>query len=725
MRWGLTYRHAGPIFVWSSPVCIRGNARPPIPSFMAVMYLNRIAIALTHCRRVQAFNHGKAFHSQLIKLGISADVFLSNNLISMYASSPRLIDDAQKLFDEMPHRNIVTWTTMVSAYTKCARGGEAIRLYGFMVDWGLERPNGFMYSAVLKACGSVGELGLGRVIHERISRAGLVFDIVLMNTLLDMYVKCGSLGDAKRVFDGMLDRNSTTWNTMISGYSKAGLMDEAVGLFRRMQEPNAASWNSIIAGFVNNGSPRALEFVSMMHREGLRLDCYTFPCALKTCACYASLASGKQIHCYVIKSGFESDRFTLSALIDMYSNFNQLNEAIKLFGQHSRCNASISLALWNSMISGYVINEHNCAALGLVSKVHCSGAQMDSYTYSGALKACINLLNLRLGRQVHGLVVTTGYELDYVVGSILTDLYARVGNIKDALGLFYRLPMKDTVAWSGLIIGCAEMGLSWLAFSLFRDMVYLDIEVDQFVISFVLKVCSSLTSLGSGKQVHAFCVKSGYESEGVVVTSLIDMYSKCGDIENGLALFDSVADRDTVCWTGIIVGCGQNGRADEAIKLFNKMIESGLKPNKITYLGVLSACRHAGFVKNARTIFNSMKKEHGLEPGVEHYYCMVDILGQAGCFKEALDFIAKLPFEPDQIIWRSLLGACGTHKNTELVNIVADHLLATSPEDPSTYVTLSNVYAELGMWVDLSKVRTAVKKVGAKKEGKSWIEISR
>lgn len=710
--------------MWASPICVRGNARPPIPLFMEIMYLNRIAIALRHCRRVQAFNHGKAFHSQLIKLGAVGDVFLSNNLISMYAGSPCLIDDAQKLFDEMLQRSVVTWTTMVSAYTRCGRADEAIRLYTQMLDSSSEKPNGFMYSAVLNACGSVGDLRLGKVIHERISSARLEFDTVLMNSLLDMYVKCVSLSDAQKVFDDMLDRNSTTWNTIISGYSKAGLMDEALNLFHQMQEPNVVSWNSIIAGFMGNGSPRALEFFSRMHREGFRLDCYTVPCALKTCACYGSLTSGKQVHCYVIKSGFESENFTLSALVDMYSNFSELIEAMKLFDQHSRCNASISLALWNSMLSGYVINEHNCAALVLVSKVHCSGAQMDSYTYSGALKACINLLNLRLGRQVHGLVVTTGYELDYVIGSILTDLYARLGNIKDALGLFRRLPMKDTVAWSGLIIGCAKMRLSWLAFSLFREMVYLDVEVDQFVISFILKVCSCLTSLESGKQVHAFCFKSGYESEGVVVTSLIDMYSKCGDIENGLALFDSMAERDTVCWTGIIVGCGQNGRADEAIRLFKMMTESGLQPNEITYLGVLSACRHAGFVEEARTIFNSMKKEHGLEPRLEHYYCMVDILGQAGCFKEALDFIAKLPFEPDQIIWRSMLGACGTHKNIVLVNIIANHLLATSPEDPSTYVTLSNVYAELGMWVDLSKVRTAVKKVGAKKVGKSWIEIS-
>ncbi|CAN6583916.1 unnamed protein product [Malus baccata var. baccata] len=692
---------------------------------MEFAYLNRIATALRHCGGRSQANHGRAFHSQLIKLGALNDVFLANNLISLYVAFPCL-SDARKVFDGMPDRNVVTWTTMVCGYTNCGKPDKAVGLYKRMLESESETPNGFMYSAVLKACGLVGDLRTGKLIHERICSERLEFDTVLMNTLLDMYFKCGSLSDARRVFDDMSSKNTTTWNTMVSGYTKAGLVDEAVCLFHQMQEPNVISWNSIIAGLADNGSPRAFEFVCIMHREGLKLDGFTFPCALKTCGRHGLLASGKQIHCYVIKSGFESGIFTVSALVDMYSNGNELTEAVKLFDQRSRCYASISdsLALWNSMLSGYVINECNSAALDLVLKIHCSGTCMDSYTFSGALKACVNLRNLRLGHQVHGLVVTAGYELDHIVGSILTDLHARLGNIKNALGLFQRLPKKDAVAWTGLIIGCATTGQSWLAFSLFRDMVYFGLEVDQFVLSFILKVCSSLTSLGSGKQVHAFSVKSGYESEEVVVTSLLDMYSKCGEINNALALFDSVEERDTVCWTGIIVGCGQNGRAEEAIKFFNEMTESGLKPNEITYLGVLSACRHAGLVEGARTIFNSMKILHGLEPRLEHYYCMVDILGQAGCFKEAEQLIAKMPFEPDPIIWRSLLVACGTHKNTELVNVIADQILTTLPEDPSTYVTLSNVYAELGMWDDLSKVRIAIKKLGAKEAGKSWIEIS-
>nr|POF07754.1 pentatricopeptide repeat-containing protein [Quercus suber] len=342
-----------------------------------------------------------------------------------------------------------------------------------------------MYSAALKAWGLVGDLELGKLIHKRISGGGFMFDRVLMDTLLDMYVKCGTLSDARNVFDEILCKNATTWNTIISGYYKEGLMGEAVHLFHQMPEPNGISWNGIIAGFADCGSVRALEFVDLMHREGLKLDEFTFPCALKSCACHGFLVIGKQIHCYVVKSGYEYNCYTVSELVDMYSNCNVLNEAIKVFDLYSSFDESVcdGLSLWNSMLSGYVVNEHYGLALNLVAQIHRSGVYLDSYTFISALKACIHILNLRLGHQVHVLVVTSGYGSCNVVGSILFDLYAKYGDIKDALGLFHRLEKKDIMAWSGLITACAIMGLSSLVFSLSKDMVDLNLEVDQYVIS--------------------------------------------------------------------------------------------------------------------------------------------------------------------------------------------------------------------------------------------------
>ncbi|KAK1555935.1 hypothetical protein Q3G72_033579 [Acer saccharum] len=331
-------------------------------------------------------------------------------------------------------------------------------------------------------------------------------------------------------------------------------MEEAISLFHQLLKRNGISWNCIIAGLAHKGSFLALEYVCMMHKEGLKLDEFALPCGLKACSYFNLLAMGKQIHCYVVKSGFECSCFIVLALVDMYSNCNLLSTATKLFDQYSSWDG---LALWNSMLSGYIVNEKNKAAFCPLSQIHSSGMCIDSYTFSSTMKVCLNLLNLRLGLQVHGHIVTCGYESDYVVGSILIDLYAKLGNVKNALKLFHMLPNKDIVAWSGLIMGCAKMGLNSLAFSL--------------------------------------------------------------------------------AW-------------------------SGLKPNEVTFLGVLSACRHAGWVEEAWTMFKFMKSEYGMEPHLEHYYCVIDLLGQAGRFKEAETLIANMPFEPDKTIWCSMLKACSTQE---------------------------------------------------------------
>ncbi|XP_057444116.1 pentatricopeptide repeat-containing protein At4g08210 [Lotus japonicus] len=688
------------------------------------MDLNHIQFALRYCRRFRAIKHAKSLHSYMIKSGLFNHVFLLNNMISVYAKCSSF-HDARALFDEMPHRNIVSWTTMVSTLTNSGKPHEALTLYNEMLESRTEHPNQFLYSAVLKACGIVGDVELGKLVHLHISEDKLEFDTVLMNALLDMYIKCGSLSDAERVFYEIPRKNSTSWNTLILGHAKQGLMGDALKLFDQMLEPDLVSWNSMIAGLADNASHHALQFVSMMHLKGLKLDEFTFPCALKACGLCGESTLGRQIHCYIIKSGFESCCYCISALINMYSNCKLLDEARKIFDQFFRnSRVSESLALWNSMITGYVANEDYANALSLIARMHYSGVQFDFHTFSVALKVCIYFHYLKLASQVHGLVITSGHELDCVVGSILIDLYAIQGNINNALRLFERLPDKDVVAWSSLIAGCARFGSETLAFSLFMDMVHLGLEIDHFVLSIVLKVSSRLASHQSGKQIHALCLKKGYESETVITTALIDMYAKCGQIEDALALVHCLSEIDTMCWTGIIVGCAQNGRAVEAVSLLHKMVESGTQPNEVTILGVLTACRHAGLVEEACAIFSSIETEYGLTPGPEHYNCMVDLLGQAGHLKEAQKLITDMPFKPDKTIWCSLLGACEIHKNRYLANIVAEHLLATSPEDVSVHIMLSNVYAALGMWDSLSKVREAVKRVGIKQAGKSWIEIS-
>ncbi|XP_068661832.1 pentatricopeptide repeat-containing protein At4g08210 [Aristolochia californica] len=681
---------------------------------------NGVLQALYACRQKQSLSYAKSLHCQLVTLGFVKDVFIANNLIAIY-SDHKTPDDAQHVFDNMPERNVVSWTALISAYTRSGNHQDSLSLFLNMLEVKQEVPNNVTFSVALKACAMSQNLEVGKLIHNCILGTRLQLDAVLMNSLLDMYVKCGSLLNAREVFDCIYPKSLISWNIIIDGYSKIGQMEDALFLFSQMPKRDTVTWNSIIAGFAHKDGAQALAFLSIMHKEGCEFDEFTFPCALKACSVTAAVTMGKQVHCYMVKSGFLLGCFCGSALVDVYSKCGEINEAVKMFDEHEAAE-SLGLGrigLWNSVISGYVCNDHNSTALVMVSRAHKLGLVFDSYTFGSVLKACTQ--NLNFGRQVHGLIITSGHHLDSVVGSGLTGMYAKCGKIEKALKIFSGIPVKDLVAWGGLITGCAQEGFSKLALSLFKDMVHLKLQVDEFVVSSVLKVCSNLTGLECGKQIHAYSVKNGYVLDSVTVTSLIDMYSKCGSIDDGIKLFEGTNVRDTICWTGIIVGCGQNGRADEAMHFFIEMLRSGISPNEITILGILSACRHAGLVEDARGLFWSMRTEYGLVPQLEHYCCMVDILGRAGLFEEVEKLINEMPYEPNETIWRSLLVACDTHNNLLLGKCAANRLVAICPNDVSAFVTLSNIFARLGMWTESTKLRDVAREVGLKESGRSWI----
>ncbi|RRT43874.1 hypothetical protein B296_00027249 [Ensete ventricosum] len=634
-----------------------------------------------------------SIHSQLLKRGLCPDVLIANHLIGMYGASG-FLDGAQRLFGEMPHRNVVSWTTLISAQTRAGHPDLAIETFTRMLNHGSEEPNGYTYSAALKACAVVGNHELGRWIHRHVLNNQLQSDVVLMNAVIDMYIKCGSFSEAR------------------------------FNLFYQFSKPDAISYNTMISGFAEMESPKALDYVYLMHSKGFKLDHYTIPCALKICGGLNFLKMGKQIHNYIIKSGFLFSCFILSSLIDMYSTCSQINEAIR---QYNECmnykGLTDRLPLLNSMFSGFVVNGYNVHALDLMSDIYRSGTLLDHFTFSSALRLCINLQNMRVGLQVHTLIIISGFHRHHIVGSNLVDLYSRCGNLVDAFRLFHDLSHKDVIAWTGLITGCLREGSNELVFNMFREMIRLKIKSDHFLVSNILKACSVIPWVQGGKQVHAYIVKGGFESESITVTSLIDMYSKCGEIDDGFKVFESEVERDTVCWTGIITGCGNNGKATEALKLFREMIKAGVEPNEITFLSVLSACRHAGLVADSCRIFKSMEDRHGLKPWMEHYHCMIDILCRAGLFEEARQMISVMSYGHDETAHNSLLSSCLIHQNSELGKLAQVDLFQSISCDTSGYVTLSNIYASQGFWDVSAKFRELSRRMNIKDAGKSWVQV--
>lgn len=687
--------------------------------FFPPLGLEAIARAIRLCGRILAINRGKSLHSYLVKLGIGLQTYISNNLIAMYTDFG-CYNDARKKFDEMPERNVVSWTALISAHTRSGNPSKALAVFTQMLKSNLEEPNRYTFSAALKACALAGDLELGRWIHERVLQVQLQCDTVLMNAILDMYIKCGSLCEARRVFDGFFMTNTASWNTIISGYCGEGNMDGAEYLFDRISQPDVVSYNTMIAGFAQIESPKALDYVSTMHRKGFMLDSFTFPCALKTCGIFGFEKMGKQIHSYIIRCGLELNCFTGSSLIDMYANCGIINDAMKLYYWYLSCKELVCerLALMNSMLSGYSINRYDNFALDLIMEIWSFGVKFDAFTLSSTLKVCINLENIRLGHQIHSIIIKDGFDMDYVVGTVLLDLYARCGNLEDVFRLFDGLAYKDVIAWTGLIASCVKKGSNHLAFSIFKQMI--GVEVDHYVVSNILKACSSLAWFQGGVQIHAYTIKNGLNSESITIFSLIDMYSKCGHIEDGLKIFESAPEKDTICWTGMIVGCGYNGKSKEAVELFEKMLKYGIRPSEITFLGVLSACRNGGLVVEACEIFKKMGNEYGLRPALDHYCCMVDILSRAGKLQEAKKLISDMPYEPNENIRNSLIGASVVSQNSDFGLFSVD-FLPIPTQDKGGYITMSNAFASMGFWDVSCNLREIIRKEGAKEAGRSWV----
>ncbi|KAF3331986.1 pentatricopeptide repeat-containing protein [Carex littledalei] len=662
---------------------------------------------------------GLSLHSHLIKVGICSDTYIANNLINMY-SRFAYHSHAHNLFDEMPHKNVASWTTLISNYTRHGNAKEALRVFSNMLNHGLEVPNAHTLSIALKACALARDLEFGRFINNFIKEREIQCDTILGNTIIDMYVKCGVLSEARNFFNAFHLADTNSCNTMISGYLREGYVNEAEELFNCISPPDAVSFNTMIAGLAEIESDKALNYALLMHRRCLRFDGFTFPCVLKACGSLEFERMGRQIHCYLLKSGYGLNCHTGSALIDMYANCGNITDAIRVFEFHVNCSEEISerLPLVNSMLSGLVINRHDTLALKMVRCIHNSGIMPDFFTILNALKVCSSMEDIKLGCQGHAFIVKTGYDLDHVIGTSLLDFYAMCGRIYDALKIFKGLTCKDAMAWTCIISACVKHGSNQLAFSLFREMVTIfKIEADQYIVSCILKACSSLSWLQGGSHVHCYTIKLGFELDNIITLCLIDLYSKCGIIKDALRVFELAKTKDVACWTGMIMGCSYNGLSGKALNLFNEMMESGVRPNEITFLSLLYAFRNASLVNDACNIFENMEKNYGIRPSLEHYCCMVDVLSRAGRLDEAKNLLLNMPYNVSASMKHSLVEA-------SLMNGGGGEFGEGffSRDDVSGYVTLSNAYASVGLWDISANIREVMKKAGTKGAGVSWID---
>ncbi|KAK9073080.1 hypothetical protein SSX86_007402 [Deinandra increscens subsp. villosa] len=596
-------------------------------------------------------------------------------------------------------------------------------------------------------------------VHAQIIKSRFSSETFILNRLLDVYGKSGSVHNAYKVFDRMPERNIFSWNAVLSTLTNAGLLDEANRVFGSMLLTDQCSWNSMVSGFAQHDRfSESLEFFVRMHSRDFVLNQYSYGSALSSCAGLRNVKMGTQIHASVLKSPYERDVYMGSALIDMYSKCGMVGCAQKVFnGMNQRNTVS-----WNSMISCYEQNGPADEALGVFKKMMKSGVEPDEVTLASVVSACASLSKLNVGREIHNRVTKFNkLRNDIVICNALVDMYAKCSkivearwifdtmpikniitetsiisgyaksaNVETARSIFVNMPDRNIVSWNALIAGYTQNGENETALGLFRKLKQENVFPTHYTFGNLLNACANLADLRLGQQAHTHVLKHGFrfesgpDSDIFVGNSLIDMYVKCGSIEEGKQVFRNMACKDWVSWNAIIIGFAQNGYGVETIELFKEMLAAGEKPDHVTMIGLLSACSHAGLVDEGRCYFNSMSKELGIQPTSDHYACIVDLLGRAGCLDEAKDLIDNMPMQPDAVIWASLLGGCKVHGNIELGKYVAEKLIEIDAKNSGPYVLLSNMYAEMENWGEVKRVRKLMKQRGViKQPGCSWIEV--
>lgn len=429
---------------------------------------------------------------------------------------------------------------------------------------------------------------------------------------------------------------------------------------------------------------------------------------------------GMACHAQIIRVGLRADTITSNMLMNMYSKCGLVESARKLFDEMP----VRSLVSWNTMVGSHTQNGDSEKALVLFMQMQKEGISCSEFTVSSVVCACAAKCCVFECKQLHGFALKTALDSNVFVGTALLDVYAKCGLVKDASLVFECMPERSDVTWSSMVAGYVQNELYEEALVLFHRAQAMGLEHNQFTISSALSACAARAALIEGKQVQAVLCKTGIGSNIFVISSLIDMYAKCGIIEEAYIVFSSVEEKNVVLWNAMLSGFSRHVRSLEAMIYFEKMQQMGICPNEITYISVLTACSHLGLVEKGRKYFDLMIRVHNVSPNVLHYSCMVDILGRAGLLHEAKDLIDRMPFDATASMWGSLLASCRIYRNLEVAEVAAKHLFEIEPHNAGNHVLLSNIYAANNRWEEVARARNLLKESKAKKErGKSWIEI--
>lgn len=504
---------------------------------------------------------------------------------------------------------------------------------------------------------------------------------------------------------------------LVTACAELKQMAYAHQVFDQIPDPNFALWNALLRGYAKNESHReVVALFGRMKSMDIMPNCFTFPVVIKSCGKLSRLVEGEEVHCVVIKGGFRSNPFVGTTLIEMYAAGGVIGAAYKVFGEMFERN----VVAWTSMINGYIL----CGDMVSAQRLFDLAPERDIVLWNTMVSGYIELGDMVTARKLFDKMP----RRDVICWNTVLNGYASNQDIEACEDLFEKMPERNVFSWNGLIGGYARNGRFIEVMGSFKRMLTEgDVLPNDVTLTTVLSTCARLGALDLGKWVHVYAenMEYKYNRNVYVGNALIDMYAKCGVVDNAVDVFKNMDKKDLITWNTIICGLATHGRGGDALSLFSQMKNSRLKPDGITFIGILCSCTHLGLVEDGLSYFQSMVSDYSIMPQIEHYGCMVDLLGRAGLLVQAMDFVRQMPIEADVVIWAALLGACRKYKNIELAELALERLIELEPKNPANYVMLSNVYGDLGRWKDVARLKVAIRDTGYKKfPGISSIEVN-
>ncbi|KAL5230342.1 hypothetical protein ABZP36_029118 [Zizania latifolia] len=636
-------------------------------------------------------------------------------LITVHSCGGRL-GDARTVFDGMRHRDLLAWSAMIGAYAIRGMYGEVLALAVSMVVEGV-LPDRFLITRILQACAYADDLELGRLLHSMAVRRGFmgrVKDVPVGNSVLVMYVKCGNVVCARKVFEKMVCRDLGTWNSMIFGYCRSAEWEEARRLLDAMRqegtEPGVVTWNTLISSYARSGDlDVAMELLGQMEESGVApdvvtwtslvsgfvhmdrgdeaLQCFIRMClagvepngmsiasAISACASLKLLNLGRELHSHAIKVCSVNNVLSGNSLVDMYAKCGEIVAAWRIFNEIPEKD----IFSWNSMIAGYAQAGYCGKAYNLFCKMENCGVRRNVITWNTMISG-----------------------------------YIRNGDDERAFELFQIMESygvkRDTASWNILIAGSVHNGYYDRALRIFQQMRSLLVRPDYITILSIIPAFANLVASWKVREIHACIFHHNLEMDGKIANALINAYSKSGDLASACTVFDMHSSRNVISWNCIILAHLLHGSPNEALDLFCQMKQEGVLPDHTTLAAVIKAYGLMGKVSEGSQTFLNMTNDYNITPDLDHHAAMVDLLGRSGRLKEAYELIDEMPLIPNSTVWEAFLTAAVNHGNVRLAHLAAVELSVIDPGDPRVQRLASTLQDLTGKSIDVPKVMVSNK----------------